>query len=70
MKSAAAMRVQKHRESLKQKGLRPLQIWVPDTHQRSFADRCKSQALLANQSDEEQATLSFISHAADLKDWK
>lgn len=70
MKSAAAMRVQKHRENLRKKGLKPLQIWVPDTHQQSFADTCRSQALLANQSHEEQRTLDFINKTADLRDWE
>jgi hypothetical protein len=36
-------RVQKHRESLRAAGLRPVQIWVPDTRRPGFADECRLQ---------------------------
>ena len=31
-------RVRKHRDALRQSGLRPLQIWVPDTRRAGFED--------------------------------
>jgi hypothetical protein len=32
-------------------GLRPVQIWVPDTRKPNFAEECRRQSLLAAQSD-------------------
>jgi hypothetical protein len=38
-KIAARERVRKHRESLRARGLRPIQIWVPDTRKPGFRER-------------------------------
>jgi hypothetical protein len=44
-------RVQKHREALRRAGLRPVQIWVPDTRQAGFAAECRRQSRLAAEAD-------------------
>lgn len=44
-------RVHKRREALRAAGLRPLQIWVPDTRQPGFAEECRRQSLLVAQAD-------------------
>ena len=44
-------RVQKHRDALRMAGLRPVQIWVPDTRRPNFAEECRRQCRLAAQSD-------------------
>jgi hypothetical protein len=44
-------RVQKHREALRMAGLRPVQIWVPDTRRPDFADECRRQCLLVAATD-------------------
>ena len=44
-------RVQKHRDALRKAGLRPIQIWVPDTRCPDFAEQCRRQAGLAGQAD-------------------
>lgn len=46
-----AVRVQKRRNALRMAGLRPVQIWVPDTRRPDFAAECKRQSQLASQSD-------------------
>ena len=38
-----ARRVRRHRETLREAGLRPLQLWVADTRQAGFAAACKDQ---------------------------
>lgn len=40
-------RVQKHREALRMAGLRPVQIWVPDTRRPGFTEECRRQSRLA-----------------------
>ncbi len=44
-------RVQKHRDALRMAGLRPVQIWVPDTRRPGFAKECRRQSLLVAQAD-------------------
>lgn len=44
-------RVQKHRDALRMAGLRPVQIWVPDTRRPGFAEECRRQSRLAAQAD-------------------
>jgi len=46
-----AQRVQKHRDNLRKAGLRPIQIWVPDTRLEGFADKCREQSLIAGEAD-------------------
>lgn len=44
-------RVQKHRNALRMAGLRPIQIWVPDTRRPGFAEECRRQCHLAAHAD-------------------
>jgi Protein of unknown function (DUF3018) len=50
-------RVQKHRLGLRAAGLRPVQIWVPDTRQTGFAQECRRQSELASAADRADAEL-------------
>lgn len=43
-------RVQKYRNNLRMAGLRPVQIWVPDTRRPDFDEECRRQSQLAAQS--------------------
>ena len=45
MTKPTAERVQKHRQALRAAGLRPVQIWVPDTRRAGFAAECRRQSL-------------------------
>lgn len=64
-------RVQKHRDALRKAGLRPVQIWVPDTRRPDFAEECRRQSLLAAQADQaESAMQQFMDDAlADVDGW-
>lgn len=44
-------RVQKYRDVLRMAGLRPVQIWVPDTRRPDFAAECRRQSRLVTQAD-------------------
>ncbi|AZU05285.1 hypothetical protein X907_2776 [Glycocaulis alkaliphilus] len=57
-------RVSKHREALRAAGLRPLQIWVPDTRQPGFEDACRDQAALTAEADRADAALNAFADAA------
>lgn len=46
-----ALRVQRRRDKLRAAGLRPVQIWVPDTRAEGFAEECARQARLVRESE-------------------
>jgi hypothetical protein len=69
MKSAVAARVEKHRAHLRQKGLKPIQIWVPDVHSKVFAEECNRQSILAKNDENEQDTHKFIENSTDFQGW-
>lgn len=64
-------RVQKRRAALRMAGLRPVQIWVPDTRRPDFAAECRRQCQLVAQSDLADVALHhFMDEAlADLEGW-
>ncbi len=64
-------RVQKHRDALRTAGLRPVQIWVPDTRRPGFADECRRQSHLAAKADMADIDMqNFMNEAlADLGGW-
>ncbi len=64
--STSAQRVEKRRAALRAQGLRPIQIWVPDTRAFGFAEECARQAVVvdaANRADPE--LMQFMDAAAD-----
>ncbi|NDU89007.1 MAG: antitoxin MazE family protein [Ferrovum sp.] len=65
-------RVQRHRDALRMAGLRPVQIWVPDTRRPGFAQECRRQSRLVAQSDRVDMDMQhFMDEAlADVDGWK
>lgn len=65
-------RVQKYRDALRMAGLRPVQIWVPDTRRPDFAEECRRQSRLVSQSDTaDTATQQFMDEAlVDVDGWE
>ena len=65
-------RVKKRRDTLRAAGLRPVQIWVPDTRRPGFASECRRQSILVAQADQRDTELSDFMDAAlaDLDEWK
>ena len=64
-------RVQKHRNALRMAGLRPVQIWVPDTRRPNFAEECRRQSRLVAHADRADAEMQhFMDEAlADVAGW-
>jgi hypothetical protein len=65
------LRVQKHRDALRMAGLRPVQIWVPDTRRPDFAEECSRQCRLVAQADmADEVMQQFMDDAlADVDGW-
>jgi hypothetical protein len=55
---------------LRRAGLRPIQLWVPDTRQASFAEECRRQSALVAGDPQERETLDWIEAAADTDGWR
>lgn len=51
-------------------GLRPVQIWVPDTRRPDFADECRRQSLALRDDAHEAGTLAWLDAAADRDGWR
>jgi len=62
---AVRMKVQRHRDGLREQGLRPIQIWVPDIDARSFRAAAHRQSLAVAKSRGEAADQAFIDAIAD-----
>jgi len=67
-------RVQKHRASLRASGLRPIQIWVPDTRRPGFAEEVQRQCHVVAASDAGDHELDSFMDAAlldiDSDEWE
>jgi Protein of unknown function (DUF3018) len=70
MGTSVSDRVQKHRAGLRASGLRPIQIWVPDTRRPGFAEECRRQSRLLRNDPHEQETMEWLGSAADTDGWE
>ncbi len=64
-------RVQKHRDALRMAGLRPVQIWVPDTRRIGFAEECRRQSLIVAHADSTDTAIQQLMDEAivDVDGW-
>ena len=58
-------KMQDYRRRLRAAGLRPVQIWVPDTRSAHFVEEARRQSILVSRHESEQETLDFIETIAD-----
>ncbi len=72
MAASVSERVKRRRDHLRASGLRPVQIWVPDTRRPGFTEECRRQSILAAASDRTDGEmLDFLDAGlADIEDWK
>jgi len=70
MATSTSERVQKHRDALRAAGLRPVQIWLPDTRRPGFAEECRRQSQTLQDDAHEQKTLEWLETAGDHEGWQ
>lgn len=58
-----APRMKQYRERLRAAGLRPIQLWVPDTRAPGFAAECRRQSASLAQDAAEAEAAAFIEAA-------
>jgi hypothetical protein len=64
MAKALSERVQQRRDAMRAAGLRPLQIWVPDSRRAGFSAECRRQSLIIAQAEAEDSDLAGFMDAA------
>ena len=61
-------KVRNYRERMRARGLRPLQIWVPDTRTEAFRKEARRQSLAVARSVRSREDQAFIDAISDLND--
>ena len=67
--ASSAKRVANHRAALRAQGLRPVQIWVPDTRSEAYRARIAQQMAALRESAAEQQLLQELEDLADTDGW-
>lgn len=57
-------RVGEYRRRMRERGLRPLQVWVPDVRTAGFATEAHRQSVLVAQADVDDESQDFIEAVA------
>jgi hypothetical protein len=61
-------KVTAHRRRLRQQGLRPVQIWVPDVRSKAFIRQARAQSRLVAQSAQEPEDQAFVDAISEWTD--
>lgn len=67
--SSARRRMRRYRDKLRASGLRPVQIWAPDTRSPSFAAEVRRQSLAVGGRDEAELMDGLERSLAETEDW-
>ena len=59
-------KVRRHRARLREQGLRPLQVWVPDTRTPGFAEEARRQSLAVAASVRAEADQRFVDAISEI----
>ena len=59
-------KVRRHRARLREKGLRPLQVWVPDTRTPGFAKEASRQSLAVAASVHAESDQRFVDAISEI----
>ena len=70
MGTSIAIRVQKHRKALRDAGLKPVQLWLPDIKSERFRAQCKADSMALVNDPQEKEILEWIEQVADTTGWK
>ena len=65
--ASPSRRMATYRQRMRAAGLRPIQIWVPDSRDPAFADKCRAQALAIAAGD--PAGDELMDFVAELYQW-
>jgi len=60
----------RYRDRLRTQGLRPIQIWVPDTRSKTLVEEVRRQSLLVSRTDDPDLMNELDAAAAEIEDWE
>lgn len=69
MASNTSEKTARYRERLRAQGLRPVQIWVPDTRSKTLVEEVRRQSLRVSRKDESDLMDELDMAAAHIEDW-
>lgn len=67
-KKSSRERVRAYRRRLREQGLRPIQIWVPDIRSASFRAEAHRQSLAVAESSQAQRDQEFVDSISEFSD--
>jgi hypothetical protein len=67
--ASTAKRVAEHRAKLRECGLRPVQLWVPDTRAPGFAEECRRQSRALRGDPHENEVIDWLEQTAETTGW-
>jgi hypothetical protein len=71
MGGEAKERVARHRDRMRQSGLRPIQLWALDSSADEVAAALSAQCRAVNASHDEPATIEWVDQvAAEIEGWR
>jgi hypothetical protein len=56
----SSARTRRYRDELRRRGLRPVQVWVPDTRAPGFAEQARHECELINEADRRDAIMDWL----------
>lgn len=65
---AVRERVSEYRRRMRERGLRPVQVWVPDVRTEAFAAEARRQAALVARADQSADDIEFIEAISTRRD--
>ena len=69
-RSSSHDNVRRYRERIRSKGLRQIQLWVPDTRSPNFAAECRRQSRLVAGDPADQAIMDELEALQDGEGWR
>jgi hypothetical protein len=69
-RSTAHANVRRYRQRMRAKGIRQIQLWVPDTRSPEFAEECRRQSLLIAADSTEQTIMEELEILQDTDGWR
>ena len=69
MALSASEKTSRYRERLRAQGLRPVQIWVPDTRSKTLVEEARRQSLKVSRKDESDFMDELDMAAAQTEGW-
>ena len=66
----SAQKMRQYRTRLRAAGLRPIQLWVPDTRSPKIIDAVRKQSLRASSDSRDPQIMDFIESVMDHEEWE